>query len=131
MIIYILVIIFFTYFYTAIVFNPEDIANNLKASNGYLPGVAPGKDTSNYLDFVLSRITLPGSLFLGIIAIMPNIIVNVNSGVSYNLASFFGGTGLIIMVGVSLDTLQQIESYLLMNHYDGFLQTGQIEGRRG
>ena len=130
MAIYMLVIIFFTYFYTAISFNPEDISNNLKQSNGYIPGVKPGNDTSDYIDRVLSRITLPGSIFLGVIAIMPNIIVKANPGVSYNLAAFFGGTSLIILVGVALDTLSQVESYLLMHHYDGFMKTGKIQSRR-
>lgn len=129
MAIYMLVIIFFTYFYTAITFNPDDISNNLKQAGGFIPGIKPGKDTADYIDSVLSRIIMPGSLFLGLIAIMPNLIVNLNPGVSYNLASFFGGTGLIILVGVSLDTLQQIESYLLMHHYDGFMSTGKIQGR--
>ncbi|MBN1970285.1 MAG: preprotein translocase subunit SecY [Candidatus Delongbacteria bacterium] len=130
MAIYVLVIVFFTYFYTAIAFNTEDISNNLKQGNGFIPGLKPGKETSDYLDFVVSRITLPGSLFLAVIAIMPNLVVNFFPGVSYNLASFFGGTGLIIIVGVALDTLAKIESYLLMHHYDGFLSTGKLQGRR-
>lgn len=130
MIIYMFVIVAFTYFYTAIMFNPNDVANNLKQNGGFIPGVKPGKNTSDYLDFVLSRITLPGSIFLGLIAIMPNIIVKIYPGVSYNLAAFFGGTSLIILVGVSLDTLQQIESHLLMHNYDGFMKTGKLQGRR-
>ena len=130
MIIYMFVIIFFTYFYTAITFNPDDVSNNLKQSGGFIPGVKPGADTADYIDNVLSRITLPGSVFLGFIAIMPNIVMKFSPGVSYGFASFFGGTGLIIIVGVALDTLQQIESYLLMHHYDGFLKTGKMQGRR-
>ncbi|PID31147.1 MAG: preprotein translocase subunit SecY [Candidatus Cloacimonadota bacterium] len=129
MIIYVIVIVFFTYFYTAITFNTDDVSNSLKQSNGFIPGLKPGKDTSEYIDYVLTRITLPGSLFLAIIAIMPNIVMKIYPGVSYNLASFFGGTGLIIIVGVSLDTLSKIESYLMMHHYDGFLSTGKIQGR--
>lgn len=130
MAIFMLVIIFFSYFYTAIAFNPEDVSNNLKQSGAFIPGVKPGKDTANYIDSVLSKITFPGAIFLGFIAVMPNIIVKINPGVSYNLAAFFGGTSLIILVGVALDTLQQIESYFTMHHYDGFIKTGKIQGRR-
>lgn len=129
--IYMLVIVFFTYFYTAITFNPDDVANNLKQGGGYVPGIKPGNDTAQYIDNVLSKITLPGSLFLGFIAILPNIIMKVYPGVSYNFAQFFGGTGLIIIVGVAVDTLAQVESYLLMHHYDGFLSTGRMQSRSG
>ncbi|MDA3885948.1 MAG: preprotein translocase subunit SecY [Candidatus Delongbacteria bacterium] len=128
--IYMLVIIFFTYFYTAITFNPDDVANNLKQSGGFIPGVKPGKNTADYIDAVVSKISLPGAIFLGLIAIMPNIVMKIYPAVSYNLAAFFGGTSLIILVGVGLDTLQQIESFLLMHHYDGFLKTGKLKGRR-
>lgn len=129
--IYLLVIIFFTYFYTALTFNPDDVANNLKQSGGFIPGVNPGKNTADYIDSVVTRISLPGALFLGLVAIMPNIIVMMFPGRSYNLAAFFGGTSLIILVGVALDSLSQVESYLLMHHYDGFLKTGKLRGRRG
>lgn len=129
--IYMLVIIFFTYFYTALTFNPDDVANNLKQSGGFIPGVNPGKNTADYIDNVVTRISLPGAIFLGLVAIMTNVIVKIFPGVSYNLAAFFGGTSLIIMVGVALDTLAQIESYLLMHHYDGFLKTGKLRGRKG
>jgi preprotein translocase subunit SecY len=129
--IYMAVIVFFTYFYTALTFNPDDVANNLKQSGGFIPGVNPGKNTAEYIDNVVTRISLPGALMLGLIAIMTNIIVIIFPGVSYNLAMFFGGTSLIILVGVALDTLAQIESYLLMHHYDGFLKTGKLRGRRG
>jgi len=129
--IYMLVIIFFTYFYTALTFNPDDVANNLKQSGGFVPGVNPGKNTADYIDNIVTRISLPGSIFLGLVAIMPNIITMIFPSVSYNLAAFFGGTSLIIMVGVALDTLSQIESYLLMHHYDGFLKTGKLRGRKG
>jgi preprotein translocase subunit SecY len=129
--IYMLVILFFTYFYTALTFNPDDVANNLKQSGGFIPGVNPGKSTADYIDNIVTRISLPGAIFLGVVAIMNNVIVKIFPGVSYNLAAFFGGTSLIIMVGVALDTLSQIESYLLMHHYDGFLKTGKLQGRRG
>lgn len=126
---YAMLIIFFCYFYTAIVFNPVDVADNMKKYGGFIPGVRPGKKTSDFLDNILTKITLPGSIFLGFIAVFPSIIVRY-SNVSYNFASFFGGTGLLIMVGVALDTLQQMESHLLMRHYDGFMKTGKIRGRR-
>ncbi len=122
-------IIFFTYFYTAIVFNPVDIAENMQKYGGFIPGVRPGKKTSEYLDYILTRITLPGSVFLAIIAIFPYFIMKYTN-VSYNFASFYGGTGLLIVVGVALDTLQQVESHLLMRHYDGFMKTGRLRGRR-
>ncbi len=124
-----ILIVFFTYFYTAIVFNPVDIADNMKKYGGFIPGVRPGKKTSEFLDYILTRITLPGSIFLAFIAIFPYFIMKY-SNVSYNFASFFGGTGLLIVVGVALDTLQQVESHLLMRHYDGFMKTGRIRGRR-
>lgn len=122
-------IVFFTYFYTAITFNPVDIADNMRKSGGFIPGVRPGKKTSEFLDYILTRITLPGSIFLAIIAIFPYFIMKY-SNVSYNFASFYGGTGLLIVVGVALDTLQQVESHLLMRHYDGFMKTGRLKGRR-
>ncbi len=129
MAVYMLIIIFFTYFYTAVAFNPVDVANNLKKHGGLIPSVKPGKRTAEYLDNILSRITLPGAIFLGIIAIFPSFISK-QINVSYNFASFFGGTGLLIIVGVSLDTLQQIESHLLMRHYDGLMKSGKIRSRR-
>jgi len=123
-------IIFFAYFYTAIVFNPVDLAENMKKSGGYIPGVRPGKYTAEYIDYVLVRITLPGSISLALVAIFPFMIMNWLN-VSYSFASFFGGTGLLIIVGVALDTLQQFESHLTMRHYDSFMTTGRIRGRRG
>ncbi len=122
-----IMIILFTYFYTAITINPNQMAEDLKKNGGFIPGVKPGKKTAEYLDNILSRITLPGSIFLGIIAIMPAfaMIAGVNSG----FAQFYGGTSLLILVGVVLDTLQQIESYLLMRHYDGLTKSGRIKGR--
>ncbi|MBU4487235.1 MAG: hypothetical protein KKD38_09950 [Candidatus Delongbacteria bacterium] len=106
------------------------MANNLKQSGGFIPGVNPGKNTADYIDNIVTRISLPGAVFLGVIAIMPNVITKIFPGVSYSLAAFFGGTSLIILVGVAMDTLSQVESYLLMHHYDGFLKTGKLRGRR-
>lgn len=127
-VIYALVIIFFTYFYTAIAFNPRDVADNMKKQGGFIPGIRPGNHTSEFIDNILTKITLPGSVFLAIIAILPTFMNTV--GVSGRFASFFGGTSLLIVVGVALDTLQQIESQLLMRHYDGFMKSGKIKGRR-
>ncbi len=123
------IIIFFTYFYTAIAFNPVEVADNMKKQGGFIPGVRPGKKTAEYIDNILTRVTLPGSIFLAMIAIFPYILMKA-TGINYDLASFFGGTSLLIIVGVALDTLQQIESHLLMRHYDGFLKGGRIRGRR-
>tara|TARA_A100000164_G_scaffold79953_1_gene67719 strand:- start:40 stop:1377 length:1338 start_codon:yes stop_codon:yes gene_type:complete len=123
------IIIFFTYFYTAIAFNPQEVADNMKKHGGFIPGVRPGKKTSEFIDNILTKVTLPGSFFLAFIAIFPFILMN-TMDIGYDLASFFGGTGLLIIVGVALDTLQQIESHLLMRHYDGFLKKGKIRGRR-
>jgi preprotein translocase subunit SecY len=126
--VYALMIIFFTYFYTAIAFNPKDVADNMKKQGGFIPGIRPGKQTSEFIDNILTKITLPGSIFLAIIAILPAFVGA--WGVSGNFAQFFGGTSLLIIVGVALDTLQQIESHLLMRHYDGFMKSGKIRGRR-
>ena len=127
-IIYALMIIFFTYFYTAIAFNPKDVADNMKKQGGFIPGIRPGKQTSDFIDNILTKITLPGSIFLAIIAILPAFVSA--WGVTGQFAQFFGGTSLLIIVGVALDTLQQIESHLLMRHYDGFMKFGKIKGRR-
>ena len=125
-----LLIIVFTYFYTAIAFNPVDVADNMKKQGGFIPGVRPGKATADYIDKILTRVTLPASLFLGLIAVLPVILYSLfNEQVSYSLMAFYGGTSLIIIVGVALDTLQQIESHLLMRNYDGFLKSGRIRGR--
>ncbi len=128
--IYGMMIVFFTYFYTAIIFNPKDIADNMKKQGGFIPGIRPGQHTVEYVDGILTRITLPGSIFLAIIAVLPTFMTNI-FGLSMGFASFFGGTSLLIMVGVALDTLQQIESHLLMRHYDGFMKSGKIKGRAG
>ena len=122
-------IVFFTDFYTAIAFNPQDVAENMKKQGGFVPGIRPGKQTADFIDNILTKITLPGSLFLAVIAILPALVSNF--GVSGSFASFFGGTSLLIMVGVALDTLQQIESHLLMRHYDGFMKSGKMKSRRG
>jgi len=126
--IYALMIIFFTYFYTAISFNPKDVADNMKKQGGFIPGVRPGKQTSEFIDNILTKITLPGSFFLAIVAILPAFVSAY--GVSGQFAQFFGGTSLLIIVGVALDTLQQVESHLLMRHYDGFMKTGKVRSRR-
>ncbi len=128
-VIYAVLIIAFTIFYTAVTVNPQQMAEDLKRNNGFIPGVKPGKPTADYIDTVMSRITWPGALFLTIIAIMPAFARLF--GVNQAFAQFFGGTSLIILVGVVLDTLQQIESHLLMRHYDGLLKTGRIKGRSG
>lgn len=122
-------IVFFTYFYTAIAFNPVDVADNMKKSGGFIPGVRPGKRTADFIDNILTKITLPGSVFLALVAIFPYFITKFIN-VSFMFASFFGGTSLLIIVGVALDTLQQIESHLVMRHYDGFLKGGKLRGRR-
>ena len=119
-------IIVFTYFYTAITINPTQMAEDMKRNQGFIPGVKPGKKTADYIDSVMSKITLPGSIFLAIVAIMPSF---VSSYVDPSFAQFYGGTSLLILVGVVLDTLQQIESHLLMRHYDGLMKTGRIMGR--
>jgi len=122
-----LLILLFTFFYTAITVPSNDMADNLKRNGGFIPGVKPGKPTAEFIDTVLSRITLPGALFLAAIAILPAFAVR--AGVTQNFAQFYGGTSLLIMVGVILDTLQQIESHLLMRHYEGMMKSGRVKGR--
>ena len=122
-------IILFTYFYTAITINPTQMSDDLKRNNGFIPGVKPGKSTKDYLDTIMDRITLPGAFFLAVVAIMPAFARI--AGVSMEFSQFFGGTSLLILVGVVLDTLQQVESHLLMRHYDGLLKSGRIKGRSG
>jgi len=126
-----ILIIFFTYFYTAIAFNPVEVADNMKKSGGFIPGVRPGKKTSEFIDNILTKVTLPGSIFLAFVAIFPYIMMK-TMGIEYSTASFFGGTSVLIIVGVGLDTLQQIESHLQMRHYDGFMkgQSKKMKGRR-
>jgi preprotein translocase subunit SecY len=124
-----ILIILFTYFYTAVTVNPVQMAEDMKKNGGFIPGIKPGRKTVEFLDTIMSRITLPGSIFLAIIAILPAFAVNF--GVSGEFAQFFGGTSLLILVGVVLDTLQQIESHLLMRHYDGLMKSGRVKGRTG
>ena len=122
-----IMIILFTFFYTAITVNPNQIADDMKRNGGFIPGIKPGKQTSEFIDNILSKITLPGSFFLAIVAILPTFATL--AGVSQGFSQFYGGTSLLIMVGVILDTLQQIESYLLMRHYEGMMKSGKIKGR--
>lgn len=124
-----LLVMAFTYFYTAITVNPSMMAEDMKKNGGFIPGVKPGKKTAEYLDSIMSRITFPGSIFLALVAIMPAFAMKL--GINNQFAQFYGGTSLLILVGVVLDTLQQIESYLLMRHYDGLMKTGRLKGRSG
>ncbi|MEK6778603.1 MAG: preprotein translocase subunit SecY [Candidatus Deferrimicrobiota bacterium] len=123
--IYIAFIIFFCYFYTAVTFNPVDVADNMKKYGGFVPGIRPGKKTAEYIDKILTRITLGGALYVSVICVLPSIMIS-----RFNVPFYFGGTGLLIVVGVAMDTIQQIESHLITRHYEGFLKKGQIKGRR-
>jgi preprotein translocase subunit SecY len=125
--IFALMVIAFTYFYTAITVNPVMMAEDMKRNGGFIPGVKPGKKTSEYIDIIMTRITLPGSIFIAAVAILPAFATKL--GIEYQFALFYGGTSLLILVGVILDTLKQIESYLLLRHYDGLMKTGRIKGR--
>lgn len=127
-IIYVLLIVFFCYFYAAIQFNPIDVSDNLKKYGGFIPGVRPGRPTAEFFDYIINRITLPGGIFLALIAVFPDLLTRWLK-IPYSVADFYGGTGLLIVVGVSLDTMKQIESQLLMRHYDGFMKKGRIRGR--
>jgi preprotein translocase subunit SecY len=122
-----IMVVLFTYFYTAITVNPNQMADDMKRNGGFIPGVKPGRKTAEYLDAVMSRITLPGSIFLGAVAILPAFAMQ--AGINAQFAQFYGGTSLLILVGVVLDTLQQIESHLLMRHYDGLMDSGRIKGK--
>ena len=124
-----ILVILFTYFYTAIIVNPNMMADELKRNGGFIPGVKPGKETSRYLDTIMTRITLPGSIFLAIVAILPAFASKL--GISQQFSLFFGGTSLLILIGVILDTLKEVESYLLLRHYDGLMKTGRVKGRNG
>ena len=126
---YMFLIIIFTYFYTAIIINPKQISDDLKKNNGFIPGVKPGQKTEEFIDSVISRITLPGAIFLGFVAIMPAFAMGL--GVNDSFAYFFGGSSMLIMVGVILDTLQTIETHLMNRHYDGLTSKGRIKGRQG
>lgn len=127
-VIFFFICVFFTFFYTAIAVNPKEMADTMKRQGGFIPGVRPGKQTVEFIDNILTKITLPGSIFLSFVAILPAIVANM--GVTPGFALFYGGTSLLIIVGVALDTLQQIESHLMMRHYDGFMKSGKIKGRR-
>jgi preprotein translocase subunit SecY len=124
---YAIMVISFTYFYTALIFNPTEIADNLKRNNSFIPGIKPGEETANYIATIMDRITLPGAVFLAAAGILPGLASAI--GITSGFSSFFGGTSMLIGVGVILDTLQQVESYLLMNHYDGLMKSGRITGR--
>jgi len=123
---YVSLIVFFCFFYTAVVFNPSDVADNLKKHGGYVPGIRPGKNTADYIDKVLSRITFGGALYLAIICLMPDMIIT-----RFKVSFFFGGTTLLILVGVALDTVAQIQTFLLTRDYDGFMKSAKLRGRRG
>lgn len=123
---YVLLILFFTYFYTAVIFNPVDVADNLRKFGGYIPGIRPGSKTAEYIDRVLSRITLWGGVYVAAVCVLPTVLMN-----QLNIPFYFGGTALLIVVGVALDTAQSIESHLLMRHYEGFMKSGRLHGRRG
>jgi preprotein translocase subunit SecY len=123
---YVSFIIFFCYFYTAVSFNPVDVSDNMKKYGGFVPGIRPGKKTAEYIDRILTRITLGGAIYLSVICVLPSILI-----ARFNVPFYFGGTGLLIVVGVAMDTIQQIESHLITRHYEGFLKKGQMKGRRG
>jgi preprotein translocase subunit SecY len=125
-ILYVLLIIFFCYFYTAVQFNPVDVADNMKKYGGYIPGIRPGKRTADYIDKVLTRITLGGALYLSAVCVLPTLLIR-----QFNVPFYFGGTALLIVVGVALDTMTQVESHMLTRHYEGFLKKGRLKGRRG
>ncbi len=126
--VFFVICVFFTYFYTAIAVNPKEMADTMKRQGGFIPGIRPGKQTSEFIDNILTRITLPGAIFLGLVAILPAFAMK--AGITAQFAHFYGGTSLLILVGVTLDTLQQVESHLLMRHYDGFMKSGRIRSRR-
>jgi preprotein translocase subunit SecY len=128
MLVYGVLVIGFTFLYTALIFNPKQIADNLKQNNGFIPGVKPGQPTADYIGSVMDKVTFPGAIFLAIVGILPGIAKNF--GITSGFSTFFGGTSLLIMVGVILDTLQQIETHLLMRQYDGLMKSGRIQGRQ-
>ncbi|MBN1115275.1 MAG: preprotein translocase subunit SecY [Oligoflexia bacterium] len=126
MMVYVGLIVFFTYFYTAVTFNPVDVAENLKRHGGFIPGIRPGKSTSDYIDRVLTKITLAGALYIAAVCVLPEIMIS-----KFKVPFYFGGTSLLILIGVALDTVSQIESYLITRHYDGFMKNARLRGRRG
>jgi len=124
---YVAFIVFFCYFYTAITFNPADVAENIKKHNGYIPGIRPGKETSEFMDSVLTRLTFAGAIYISLVCVLPSLLI---SGFKLNLPFYFGGTSLLIAVGVGMDTVAQIESHLITRNYEGFLKGVRIRGRR-
>jgi preprotein translocase subunit SecY len=124
-VIYVILIVFFCYFYTAVTFNPIDVADNMKRYGGFIPGIRPGRRTADYIDKVLTRITLVGAFYVAAVCVLPTILISL-----YNVPFYFGGTALLIVVGVALDTAQQIESHMISRHYDGFMKKGKLKGRR-
>ncbi|HXR35284.1 MAG TPA: SecY family transport protein, partial [Candidatus Binataceae bacterium] len=125
-VIYVVLIIFFTYFYTAVTFNPVDVADNLKKYGGFIPGIRPGRHTAEYIDRVLSRITLGGAIYVSAVCVLPTILIQ-----QFNVPFYFGGTALLIVVGVALDTIAQMETHLLTRNYEGFMRRGRIKSRKG
>lgn len=130
MLVYSFSVIAFTFLYTALLFNPKQMSDELKRNNGFIPGVKPGQDTANYIGTIMDRITLPGAILLALVGILPGLVELGFVGMQQSFATFFGGTSLLIMVGVILDTLQQIETQLLMRQYDGLMNSGRIQGRQ-
>jgi preprotein translocase subunit SecY len=130
MVVYSTVVIGFTFLYTALIFNPKQIADNLKQNNGFIPGVKPGQPTADYIGAVMDKVTLPGAVLLAFVGILPGLVQVAGLVQTQAFANFFGGTSLLIMVGVILDTLQQIETQLLMRQYDGLMKSGRIQGRQ-
>jgi len=124
MLLYVAFIVFFCYFYTAVVFNPIDVADNMKKQSGFIPGIRPGKPTAEYIDKVLSRITLGGAVYVSLVCVLPSILIQ-----RFNVPFYFGGTALMIVVGVAMDTVAQIEAHMLTRHYEGFLKKGRTRGR--
>ncbi len=125
-VIYVILIIFFTYFYTAVTFNPVDVADNLKRYGGFIPGIRPGRYTAEYIDRVLSRITLGGAIYVSAVCVLPTIMIE-----QFNVPFYFGGTALLIVVGVALDTIAQMETHLLTRNYEGFMRRGRVKSRKG
>jgi len=124
-ILYVAMLVFFCFFYTAVTFKPDDVAENLKKNGGFIPGIRPGKKTAEFIDYVLTRITVIGAIYLSAVCVMPTLLIN-----KFNVPFYFGGTALLIVVGVAIDTISQIESHLVMRNYDGFMKSGRMKGRR-
>ena len=123
--VYVVMIIFFCYFYTAVTFNPVDVADNMKKQGGFIPGIRPGKSTADFIDRVLSRLTLAGAIYISAVCVLPNILI-----ARFNVPFYFGGTALLIVIGVAMDTMSQIESHMMARNYEGFMKKAKIKGRR-